>query len=93
MNRIDPRNKFNSHETDLYDSKYCSKEDEDCSLQPDICIREKVKMMKPLVVGYVFKSQKFSVNECFSRFQGVCKSRRTKQKFIFRPFCNDFLPS
>ena len=45
---IEPRIDFSSKTTDLYYSQYCSKEDEDCSLQSSHFIRELVKLNKPL---------------------------------------------
>ena len=52
-----------------------------------------VKMEKPFVVGYVFKSNCFIIDECFYKFQDLCQYRRPKQRFKFKPFHNNFLPS
>ena len=60
---IESLNDFNSHGTHLFDIKYCSKEDKDCSLQSENCIRNIVKIKKPLGVGYVFKEHCFYINE------------------------------
>ena len=46
---------FNSHKTDFYDSKYCSKEYEYYSLQSFNCNGKMVKIKKPAGVAYVFK--------------------------------------
>ena len=41
--------------TDLYDSQYCSKENEDCSLQSSHIIQEFVHTRKPFEFTYGFK--------------------------------------
>ena len=44
---IESRIDFNSKTTDLYDSQYCSKEDEECSLQYFHFIIELFQLNKP----------------------------------------------
>ena len=84
---------FNYHTIDLYDMKYCSKEDYDCSHQSENGIRKLVKMKKPFGVGYMFKSNCYSINERLSKFQGLCQSRISQKRYIFPTFRNDFFPS
>ena len=90
---IESRTDFIYHTTDLYDSQYCSKEYEGCSLQSSNFIRELVQLKKPLGVRYGIKSHCISINERFSMFQGCHQYRRKKQKIIFPPFGNNFLYS
>ena len=44
IQRLESQIDFNLKTTDLYDSQYCSKEDEDCSIQSSNFIRELVQL-------------------------------------------------
>ena len=90
---IESKIDFIYHTTGLYYLKFYSKEDEDNSLQYFNYIRELLQIKKLLEVGYGFKSNYFSINESFTKFQGCCQSRRTKNKLIFSSFGNGFVPS
>ena len=79
---------FNSHTTDSYDMKYCSKEDDNCSHQSFNYIRNLVNTRKTFVAGSVFKSHCYSINESFSKFQGLCQYIRIHKRNIFPTFCN-----
>ena len=57
--RIDLINKI----TDLYDTQYFSKDNEDCSLKYSHIIGEFVPMKKPHDLMYWFKYQCTSINE------------------------------
>ena len=54
IQRIESRIDFNSKTTDLYNSQYCSKEYEDCSVQSYHFIIELVWLNKPLENGIGF---------------------------------------
>ena len=60
---IESRIDFNSKTAYLYDSKYCSKEYADCSLQYYRFITELVQLHKTLENGYGFKYNCISINE------------------------------
>ena len=67
IQRIESRIDFTSHTTDLYDSQYCFKENEDFSLQSYHFIRELVQLDKTLGDGCGFKSHLIPINECLSK--------------------------
>ena len=52
---IDSRIDFIYHTTDLYDSQFFSRKDEDCLLQPSHFIRYLLQIDKPLGFGYELK--------------------------------------
>ena len=54
--------------TDLYDTQYCSKDNEDFLLKYSHIIGEFVPMKKPCEFVYGFKSQFTSINERLSEF-------------------------
>ena len=64
--RIESQIGFESKTTDLCDSQYCSKEDEDFSPQSSHFIIELVQMKKPCKLAYGFKSHCIYINERFS---------------------------
>ena len=53
--RIESKIDFDSKTTDLYDSQYCSKYYEDCSIQSYRFIIELVQKKKPFGFAYGFK--------------------------------------
>ena len=63
--------------------QYCSKEDEDCSLQYSHFIRELVQLKIPLENGYWFKSHCIYITYRFSRLWGCLQSRRKIRKWYF----------
>ena len=76
---------------DLYASQYCSKEDENFSLQSSWFIKELVKRKKPFGVAYGFKSHCIYMNECWLKLQRYLQSRQKNQKNIFPSFGNELL--
>ena len=70
IQRIDSRIDLVSKTIYLYDSHYCSKDNEDCSLQPSHIIRNFVQMKKPFEFLYGFKSHSTSINESLSMLKG-----------------------
>ena len=74
IQRIESLIDFNSKTTDLYDSQYCSKEDEDCSIQYPHFIMYLVQLNRPLVNGCGFKSHCLSIKECFYKLLGCLQS-------------------
>ena len=69
--RIDLFNK----RTDLYNPKYCSQDNEGCSLKSSHIIAEFLPMKEPHEFMYGFKSQCTSINEQFSKLEGCLHSR------------------
>ena len=92
IQRIDSQLEFDSKATDLYDSQYCYKEDEDCSLQSTPFIRELVQTKRPFGIVYGFRSHCTSIDECFFKLEDCIKSIQNNQRNIFPPFDNEFLP-
>ena len=90
--RIESLIDFESKITDLYYSKYCSKEDEDFSLQSSGFIRELVKTKKPFGLAYGFKSHCTSINERFYELEDCLQSRPNNQNKIIPTFCYELLP-
>ena len=89
---IESQINFISKTTDLYDSQYCSKENEDRSLQSYHIIRELVQTKKPFELEYGFKSHCTSINERLSKLEYCLQYRPKVQRNIFPPFGNEFLP-
>ena len=81
-----------SKTTDLYNSQYCSKDNEDCSLKSYHIIREFLQMKKLFSFSYSFKSHCISIHERFSKLEGCLRSRTNIYKKTFPPFCNELLP-
>ena len=92
IQRIESRIYIISKTTDLYDSQYCSKEDEDCSLQSYHIIREFVQMKKPFELKYGFKSHSTSIIERLSNLEARLQYKTQIQRNIFSPFGNELLP-
>ena len=90
--RIESRIDLESKTADLYDSQYCSKEDEDRSIQSYHFIRELVQMNKSFGFAYGFKSHRTSINKRFSKLEYCLQSRPSNQRNIFPQFGNKFLP-
>ena len=74
IQRIESLNDLISKTTDLYDSQYYSKDNEDCSLQTFHIIRAFVQTKKPFEFAYGFKSHCTSINENFSKLEGCLQS-------------------
>ena len=55
IQRIESRIDLISKTTDLYDTQYCSKDNEDCSLKSSHIIRESLHMEKTFEFAYGFK--------------------------------------
>ena len=78
--------------TDLYDSQYCSKNNEDCSLKSSHTIGDFLQMKKPFKFAYGFKSNCTPINERFSKLEGCLHSRPKVKGKTFPTFGNEFLP-
>ena len=77
---------------DLYDSQYCSKDNEDCWLKSSHIIGEFLQTKKTFEFAYGFKSKCTSINERFSKLEGCLRSRTNIYKKTFPPFGNELLP-
>ena len=89
IQRIESQIDFISKTTDLYDYQYCSKENENFSLQSYYIIRELVQTKKPFELAYGFKSNFTSMNERFSNLEYFLQSIPKIQRKIFPPFGNE----
>ena len=67
---IEARNYLINRKTDLYDSTFCSQDNDGCSQQSSHIIVEFVLMKKLSFIQSVFKSQCTSINERFSKLEG-----------------------
>ena len=90
IQRIDSLIDFNPHKIDLFDSQFCSKEDEDCSLQSYKCIGNLVNTKKPLGVGYVFKSHCFPLMNVSLSFKVVFILEYLNRNWYFHHFAMIF---
>ena len=81
-----------SKTTDLYDSQYFSKDNEDFSLKISHIIGKLVQMKKPFDFEYGFKSNCTSINERLSKLEGFLHSRPRNKRKTLPPFGNELLP-
>ena len=63
IQRIESRTDLINRRTDLYDPKYCSQDNEGCSLKSSHIIGEFAPMKEPHYFMYGFKYQCTSINE------------------------------
>ena len=92
IQRIESRIGLINRRTDLYDPKYCSQDNESCSLKYSHIIGEFVPMKEPHDFMYGFKSKCTSINERLSKLEGCINSRRKNKSKTFPPFGNELLP-
>ena len=76
---------------DLYEPRYCSKDNEYCSLKSSHIIKM-VHMKKPFEFVHGFKSHCTSINEHLSKLEGYPQSRLKNKINKFTPFGNEFFP-
>ena len=77
--------------TDLYYPKYCSQDNEGCSLKYSHIIGEFVSMKEPHDFMYEFNPQCICINELYSKLEGCLHSMRKDKLKKFSPLGNEFL--
>ena len=81
-----------NRKNDLYDPKFCSQDNDGCSLKSSHIIGELMPMKKQHDFLYEFKSQCTSINERLSKLEVCLHSRRKNKSKTFPPLGNEFLP-
>ena len=92
IQRIESQIDLISKTTELYDFRYCSKDNNSCSFQSSHIIRLFVQTNYPCEFMSGFKSHCTSINERFSKLGGFVHSRPKIKRNTFPPFSNEFLP-
>ena len=93
IQRIESQMDLFTKTTDLYDSKYCSKNNEECSFKLSHIIRAFVHMNKPFEFEYKFKSHCTSINKRSSKLGGYLCSIANIKRNKFQLFGNESLSS
>ena len=88
---IESRFDLINRRTVLYDPKYCSQDNEGCSLKSSHMIGESGPMKEPHDFMYGYKSQCTSINERLYKLEVCIHSRRKNKSKIFPPLGNELL--